>query len=136
MRDYSASKFADQTGTYLKKAKDSQKVHLDRNHQYYYQVQLQMRCTGRRWCDFYVVFSQDTFLETIYYDEGSMTNWLLKAKICYERIIFSLLKTKKDNEEIENTVSQVLSDLLDRCEIVDFDDIDFDEVIYDLEESK
>ncbi len=131
-RNYTASKFAEQSDTFLLSAKNSKKLHLDKKHSYYYQIQLQMRCTGRKWCDFYVVFSGDTFLERIYYNEKFMTRCIMKASICYEKVIFAeLTKNNKESENVEDCVKAVISQLLDKCEIADLDinDIDFDDAI-------
>ena len=134
--------FANQSGTYLKKIM-SGKVNVDRNHKYFYQMQCQMRYTNRKWCDFFVVFSNDTFLERISYDEDFMTRCIIRAIICYKKVIFAhlinnkqigncvqnlvfdLLEKCEAIVEDENCVKDVLSHLLDQCELADADDIDF-----------
>ena len=123
LRDSKVIDFAQNKDTYLIQL-DSGKVILDRNHLYYYQVQCQMKCSNRFWCDFFVCFSKDTFLERIVYDENFMKMCIIKASICYEKIIFPELINKKEQLEIENCVKELVSELLDKCEIA-YINVDF-----------
>ena len=54
--------------TYLKACNGS--LRLNRNHEYYTQVQFQMGITGRKWCDFFIFTKTDNFIERIAYDEA------------------------------------------------------------------
>lgn len=58
-----------------------------------------------------------------------MTNCISKAAICYEKVIFPELcyKTIYNDIEVERNVKEVVSYLLDQCEIIDDNmDIDFE----------
>ncbi len=45
------------------------KIELKKNHNYFFQVQMQMAVTGLEWCDFFVWLENDSHLETIRFDE-------------------------------------------------------------------
>ena len=51
---------------YLKRVDDH--LELNRNDQYYTQVQTQLAVTGLQWCEFFVWCQNDYHLETIYFD--------------------------------------------------------------------
>ena len=46
----------------------NQELHLKHNHEYYYQVQMQLGVTGLKWCDFVVWSPKDIFVERISFD--------------------------------------------------------------------
>ena len=52
------------------KAGHTTRVSLDKNHQYYYQVQAQMAVTGRLWTDFFVYSDNSYHWERIKFDDG------------------------------------------------------------------
>ena len=52
---------------YLKED-DNRVVTLNREHDYFYQVQCQMMCTGHSFGDFFVWSPQDTYIERIVSD--------------------------------------------------------------------
>ena len=58
-------------------------VQLDRNHDYYYQVQCQLYCTERAWCDFVVRTKKDLYIERIQFDQQWWQNQLPKIKTFY-----------------------------------------------------
>ena len=45
------------------------KTQLKCSHQYHYQVQVAMLCTGKQWCDFFVRTTADFKVERIYFDQ-------------------------------------------------------------------
>ena len=44
---------------------------LKKNHNYFFQVQMQLAVTGLEWCDFFVWLENDSHLETIHFDAVS-----------------------------------------------------------------
>ena len=85
-----------------------------------------MLCTKVNWCDFFVCTSKDSFVERIYYDEEFMTRCIVKASICFERIIFPEFCYKEifNDLEAERCVKVLMKELLDLCE-EGIDEIDF-----------
>ena len=150
-RDLSIKEFTETKNSFL--LKDGESPMLSRSHGYYHQVQLQMYCTNRSWCDFFVVTSKDQFVERIFYDDNFMQQAIRKAMFAYEHIIFNELKTGHLKNEIEvekitkETVDYLLNtvclleenantgiNIIDDIENIDSDilddfDIDFDIVI-------
>ena len=63
-------------------------VQLDRNHDYFYQVQCQLYCTERAWCDFVVRTKKDLYIERIYvqFDEHWWQKQLLKIKLFFSTL--------------------------------------------------
>jgi len=59
-------------------------THLNRNHQYFYQLQHQMFVTGQKWTDFVVKGSQSgpLFIERVMFDEDF---WKV-VLICFQRL--------------------------------------------------
>ena len=55
---------------------------LKRSHEYYYQVQFAMLCTGRTWCDFFIS-AKDSFRERVQYDEEFCLSLLPKLERFY-----------------------------------------------------
>ena len=55
---------------------------LKRSHEYYYQVQFAMLCTGRTWCDFFIS-AKDSFGERVQYNEEFCLSLLPKLKRFY-----------------------------------------------------
>lgn len=70
------------TVPYLKMAADGLK--LDRTHNYYYQVQGQMHCSGRKQCIFVVFTLIDIHFETIDIDDDFVAAMLDKLQIFYD----------------------------------------------------
>ena len=56
---------------------------LDKNHNYYFQVQCQIYCTRRQWCDFVVRTNKDLYVERIYPDCQWWKTQLLKVEKFY-----------------------------------------------------
>ena len=56
---------------------------LKNKHNYYYQVQCQLYCTGRMWCDFVLRTNKDLHIERIYYKESWWTGQLEKLRKFY-----------------------------------------------------
>ena len=113
-RDLTIKEFAESKKSFL--VNDfGQSAMLSRTHGYYYQVQLQMYCTNRSWCDFFVVTSKDQFVERIFYDEGFMQQAIRKAIFAYQQIIFKELKTGhlKDEIEVEKITKETVNYILD-----------------------
>ena len=60
---------------------------LKRNHMYWYQVQCQMHATKRKWCDFFLCTTKDTFLERLSFDDTFFAVNIEKVKLVYEKLI-------------------------------------------------
>ena len=73
VRDMTINEACNKKGFCIKmkgnKGNGEQTKQLDRNHDYYYQVQCQLYCTRRTWCDFVVRTRKDLYIERIYHDE-------------------------------------------------------------------
>lgn len=80
----------DDGNSFLKKVDGE--IHLSQKHQYYYQVQCQMLCTKRAWCDIFVCTCKDQFVERIVVDEQFLLISMRKAIFAYEQIIFPEIK--------------------------------------------
>ena len=61
---------------------DTDKLQLKKNHNYFYQIQCTMYCTGRKWCDL-VVRTKDMNIERVYYDNNFWTTILQKLHDFY-----------------------------------------------------
>ena len=109
MRNCTISEYASDKSSCLEIT--SGKVSLKRNHEYFYQVQCQMKCTGYNWCDFFVCTSKDSFLQRIIFDSSFINSAILKASICYEKVIFSELidRLVYTELEVEKCVRDIIS---------------------------
>ena len=67
----------------LKMNKDSGLLTLPTGHNYYYQIQTQLFCTGRQWCDFALATNQQIHIERIYSDSAWQTANLCKLQNFY-----------------------------------------------------
>ena len=67
----------------LEQIKNSSSFRLKACHDYYYQIQTQLYCTGRQWCDFVVRTDKDLHIERIYRDESWLDTNLQKVKNFY-----------------------------------------------------
>jgi len=67
----------------LKKDNTTSTISLRRTHQYYYQVQCQLFCTGREWCDFTLSTMSDCYIERIYADRELWARILPKLESFY-----------------------------------------------------
>ena len=61
--------------------------HLDTNHDYYYQIQCQLYCDNKQWCDFVVKTKNDLYVERVYRNEAWWRDQLEKL----ERFYFNAL---------------------------------------------
>ena len=59
------------------------KFTLKKRHDYYYQIQIQLHCTGRLWCDFVLRTSKNLHVERIFLDEAWKQINLSKLKDFY-----------------------------------------------------
>ena len=64
----------------LEKADGS--LSLKRSHEYHFQIQFAMFCTGRKWCDIFIR-AKDSHCERIQYDEGFCSKVIPKLKRFY-----------------------------------------------------
>ena len=60
--------------------------HLDKNHDYYYQVQCQLYCTQKAWCDFVVRTKKDLYVERIHVDKTWWQAQLQKLQTSISRL--------------------------------------------------
>lgn len=68
--------------------------YLDKKHEYFFQVQLQMFCTDRKYCDF-VVWSKHTIhINRVYIDEQFLKENLLRAALFHANVITPELLSK------------------------------------------
>ena len=67
--------------------KIDEKLHLNKNHQYYYQVQCQLLVTGREYCDFIVWTKKDLFVERISVDNTVCKEISDKSQLFFRRVI-------------------------------------------------
>ena len=54
-------------------------IKLKRTHTFYFQVQCQMHATNRKWCDFFLCTTKDSFLERIIFDGNIFAVSVAKA---------------------------------------------------------
>lgn len=113
-REQTINEFAENENSFLNK-KESGEIQLSRTHPYFYQVQCQMFCTRRNWCDFFVCTSKDQFVERIFFDEQLMGIYIKKAVFAYKHIIFAELKSGavKQEIEIEKSVKDTVGHIID-----------------------
>ena len=71
----------------LKKDKTTSTISLRRTHQYYYQVQGQLFCTGREWCDFALSTTVECYVERIHVDRELWATILPKLKSFYFSVL-------------------------------------------------
>jgi len=67
----------------MRQGTGEQTQQLDKNHDYYYQVQCQLYCTQRTWCNFVVRTRKDLYIERIHYDEQWWRTQLPKLETFY-----------------------------------------------------
>ncbi len=58
-------------------------LHLNKTHEYYYQVMGQMGLSGREWCDFFVYAASDYHLERIYFDKKIFEEKILQKLVAF-----------------------------------------------------
>ena len=61
---------------------DTDKLQLKKNHNYFYQIQCTMFCTGQKWCDL-VVRTKDMYIERVYYDNNFWPTILQRLREFY-----------------------------------------------------
>ena len=64
-------------GFCIKNNMNTKHKHLDTNHNYYYQIQCQLYCDKKQWCDFVVKTENDLYVERVYRNE---TWWSTQLK--------------------------------------------------------
>lgn len=76
---------ASQKSTFcLEQSKDNNStLRLKPRHDYHYQIQTQLYCTGREWCDFVVRTERDLHIERIYKDQSWLDTNLQKLRNFY-----------------------------------------------------
>ena len=83
IRDQSLVEASRSTTFCLEKNKDKNTYRLKRQHDYYYQVQCQLYCTERNWCDFVLRTNKDMHVERIYREKEWWDRQLPKLKKFY-----------------------------------------------------
>lgn len=74
---------ASQKSSFCLEEKNNSSFRLKIRHDYYYQVQTQLYCTGRHWCDFVLRTDNDLHIERIYRDHAWQTTNIQKVKDFY-----------------------------------------------------
>ena len=112
-RDQTIDHLVDGGNSFLEKVDG--KISLSRKHQYYYQVQCQMLCTKRLWCDFFVCTCKDQFVERIPLNQQFLMTSVKKAIFAYEQIIFPEIKygLLKAEIELEKAIKETVKYLTD-----------------------
>ena len=64
-----------------------QKMTINRNHQYFYQVHQQMFCTKKCWTDFVVKGGSEIYTERLYFDESFWNNVLPKLERFFNNVM-------------------------------------------------
>ena len=115
-RDLTIDEYVSKSDTYLKS--DSQGVYyLDKSHEYYTQVQLQMHVSNTKWCDFCVCLKNSFFVQNITYDETFTDVLLKKLFTMYHAIILPELESGEvEDKYITKSVSNVIKHLLNSVE--------------------
>ena len=73
-------------------ASDGQETKLKMTHPYFYQVQAQMFCTNRRYCDFFIWTEKGWYLERILFDAKFFDECIAKSRcIFFNSIMIELL---------------------------------------------
>ena len=87
---------------------------LKRTHMYWYQVQCQMHATKRKWYDFFLCTTKDSFLERVTYNEVFFAANVEKAKVVYEKLIVPEIFTRelKSNIQLEHDIRNVINEML------------------------
>ena len=87
---------------------------LKRTHMYWYQVQCQKHATKRKWCDFFLCTTKDSFLERVTYNEVFFAANVEKAKVVYEKLIVPEIFTRelKSNIQLEHDIRNVINEML------------------------
>lgn len=100
MREMSIEDFSKLNGSFLLQSDDG--FNLDRNHDYFFQVQLQMFCSETSYCDFVVWSKKSIFIERIYRDDDFLKFNLEKASIFYKKVIVPELLSRyyTDSKEV------------------------------------
>ena len=96
--------FSKLKGSYL--LKDDKSYKLDREHEYYYQIQLHLYTTEKTYCDFVVYSARDLFIERVNLDHQFLIENLHKAYVFHYNVIIPELLAKwytlsKDSVEQE-----------------------------------
>ena len=92
LKDCSLAEFANLKDSCL--VKNDNIYSLDRNHAYYYQVQLQMFCTNTTFCDFVIWSKKDIFMQRIKIDKDFLDKNLQLAEKFHTKVIIPELLSK------------------------------------------
>ena len=83
VKDLTLSEAVKKPAFCLEKKRENMKYSLKRRHDYFYQIQCQLYCTGRAWCDFVVRTDRDMHVERIYRDASWWSSNMAKLKTFY-----------------------------------------------------
>ena len=91
----------------LEKQKGSNSYKLKKCHSYYYQVQCQLFCDSREWCDFVVNTEKDINIDRIYFDQTWWNDEQLKLHTFYfKSLLPELAVPRHRNGGIREPVEQ------------------------------
>ncbi len=82
-KDQPLDKACKNSAFFLEVDKDTQQRRLKRRHDYYFQVQCQLYCTEKMWCDFVVCTRKDMHVEHIHRDRKWWGTQLAKLRKFY-----------------------------------------------------
>lgn len=95
------------------------RIELKRTHTYYYQVQMAMFCTNRKWCDFILRTTIDYYCERVQFDESFCTGLLPSLRRFYITAILPELALKaKPIREPKHWIADENSFLLEMEQLV------------------
>jgi len=75
-------------------------TYLDEDHQYYYQVQLEMLATSTTFCDFFVWTPTEFLTVRIYIDREFLGKVLQQCDIFWQHVILKELLTRRFESEV------------------------------------
>ncbi|CAC5392816.1 unnamed protein product [Mytilus coruscus] len=90
VKDFEKSLSKSQVANFCLERLSSDQIRLKRNHEYYFQIQMQLGTMGLQWCDLFVCSESDSFIEKIFFDKvfwDSLAKKLVKfhhTRLCPE----------------------------------------------------
>ena len=103
-REFTISEACEKLSSFcLEKQKGSNSYKLKKRHSYYYQVQCQLFCDSREWCDFVVNTEKDINIDRIYFDQTWWNDQQSKLHTFYFKSLLPELTSCSSSQEWRNT---------------------------------